>query len=95
MSWLIEDSEGITINVRVVPRASKNEFTGLHGDSLRIRLQAPPVDGKANAALVKVLASRLGIPKRNVVIVSGESGRQKRIRVNGSSRQDVVALSGE
>ncbi len=95
MSWLIEDSDGITINVRVVPRASKNEFTGLHGDSLRIRLQAPPVDGKANAALVKVLASRLGIPKRNVVIVSGESGRQKRIRVNGSSRQDVVALSGE
>ncbi|MDP6525577.1 MAG: DUF167 family protein [Kiritimatiellia bacterium] len=95
MSWLIEDSGSITINVRVVPRASKNEFTGLHGDSLRIRLQAPPVDGKANAALVKFLASRLGIPKRNVVIVSGETGRQKRIRVSGSSRQDVVALSGE
>lgn len=85
MSWMAEDSNGITLNVRVVPRASKNEFAGFFGDSVKVRIQAPPVDGKANAALISFLASKLSVPKRNIGIVSGESGRQKRIRVSGVS----------
>lgn len=95
MSWLKEDNEGITINVRVVPRASRNEIAGLHGDAVKIRLQAPPVDGKANAALIKFLASRLDVARRQVTILSGESGRQKRVRINGISRRNAISLCGE
>lgn len=72
-----------TISVRVIPRASKAGIAGTRGDAVLIRLTAPPVEGAANAELVEVLAEALDVSKRAVSIVSGERGRQKRVRIDG------------
>jgi len=86
----ITEAEGdVTFAVRVVPRASKNEITGIHGDALKIRLTAPPVEGRANEALIAFLAKRLGVRKSQVQIVAGATSRRKAIRVMGVSLQEV------
>jgi uncharacterized protein len=69
--------------VRVQPRASRTEVAGKHGDALRIRLAAPPVDGAANEALVRFLAERLGVPRSAVRIEAGAGGRSKVVTVEG------------
>lgn len=63
------------------PGASKTEFSGLHGDRLRIRIKAPPVDGKANAAIIEFLSREFSVAKNQVIIEQGELGRQKTIRI--------------
>lgn len=78
-----ESGGGVEIRVRVQPRASRSEVVGAHGDSLRVRLAAPPVDGAANEALVELLADALGVPKRAVEIRRGHSGRTKVVRAEG------------
>jgi len=80
---------GVTFVVRVVPRASKNEIAGIHGDALKIRLTAPPVEGRANEALVAFLAKRLGVRKSQVEIVAGATSRRKVIHVIGLLAQEV------
>jgi uncharacterized protein (TIGR00251 family) len=74
---------GTRIAIRVQPRASRTELVGLHGDALRIRLAAPPVDGAANEALVRFLAERLGVPRPAVELVAGHTGRAKIVLVHG------------
>jgi len=76
----------VRLQVRVQPRASRNELAGFHGGVLRVRLTAPPVDGAANEALVDFLADQLGVGRRMVRIVSGFGSRNKLIEV------DVQAL---
>jgi uncharacterized protein len=92
MGWFTPAANGIVINVRVVPRASRNEVAGVQGDALRIRLQAPPVEGKANAALVRFLAECLGVRPGNITILSGEKGRTKRVLVSGTAAERVAGL---
>lgn len=83
------------ITLRVVPRASRNEAVIEADGALKIRLQAPPVEGKANQALVDFLSDRLDIPRRRITILAGQTGRTKRIRIDGLSDQSVrQALSG-
>ena len=86
---ITEVEGGATFAVRVVPRASKNEIVGVHGDALKLRLTAPPVEGRANDALIAFLAQRLGVRKRQVEIVTGATSRLKMIRVIGLSAQEV------
>jgi uncharacterized protein (TIGR00251 family) len=74
---------GVLIDVRVVPRAGKSGISGTRDNALVIRLNAPPVEGAANAELIEVLADALDVPKRAVAIVSGDRSRQKRVRVDG------------
>ncbi len=81
--------DGATFAVRVVPRASRNEIVGIHGDALKVRLTAPPVEGRANEALVAFLAKRLGVRKGQVEIVAGAASRRKMIRVSGVLTQEV------
>jgi len=69
--------------VRVQPRASRTEVAGPHGDAVRIRLTAPPVDGAANEALVRFLAERLEVPRSAVRIEGGTSGRSKVVAIDG------------
>ena len=69
------------LRVRVIPRAKRSEVAGMRGDVWLIRLQAPPVEGAANEALIAMLAKLLGVPKRDVTIVAGERSREKRVRV--------------
>ncbi len=81
MTCFKEKDDCIILNVRVVPRASKDAICGLLGDALKIRIQAPPVEGKANSYLVKFLSKQWKIPRNNIEILSGETGRNKRLRI--------------
>lgn len=81
--------DGVVIDVLVQPRASKAELTGIHDGALRLRVPSPPVDGAANAAVVKLLADRLGVPRRDVRIIVGLSGRRKRVAVAGLSPEGL------
>jgi len=74
---------GIRLRLRIQPRASRSEVAGLHGELLRIRLAAPPVDGAANEELVRFLAGVLGVPARAVEVTSGHASRQKTVTVEG------------
>ena len=75
--------DGIVIDVRVMPRAGRAGIAGTRDGALLVRLNAPPVDGAANAELVDVLADVLDVPRRDVSIVSGTTSKQKRVRVVG------------
>jgi hypothetical protein len=79
------------IEVRVIPRASKSGIAGVRDGALLVRLNAPPVDGAANAELIEVLSDAFGVPKRAVSIVSGERSRQKRVRVEGVTRETLTS----
>ncbi|MFU8781022.1 MAG: DUF167 domain-containing protein [Kiritimatiellia bacterium] len=69
------------INVKVVPRASKDELLGEFGDGLKVRVKAPPEDGKANAAVTRLVAAHFGVPASNVKIVAGASSSRKIIDI--------------
>ncbi|UMG91999.1 DUF167 domain-containing protein [Nocardioides sp. TF02-7] len=79
--WWRPDGEAWLLSVRVQPGASRTEVVGPYGDQLRMRLQAPPVDGKANAALERFVADELGVPRSSVAVVRGRSSRSKVVRV--------------
>ena len=69
------------LHVHVQPRASHDEFAGRYGDTIKVRITAPPVDGKANAHLIKFLAREFGVAPAAVELLSGETGRRKRFRI--------------
>ena len=72
---------GIQFSAAIQPRSSKNQVCGLHGESLKIRLTSPPVDGEANKMCVKFMAKTLDVSPSQVTIVSGQTGRNKIIRI--------------
>jgi uncharacterized protein (TIGR00251 family) len=80
--------------VRVQPRASRSEIVGKHGEALKVRIAAPPVEGAANSELVALLAKRLGVTKSAVRIVRGEQARDKLVEVDGVSEEAVRQLVG-
>lgn len=82
MNWLNCAGGRIRLTLHVQPGAKQTETAGLHGDALKIRLNAPPVDGKANAQLIAFVADRLGVAKSAVVIKSGETSRRKVLEVS-------------
>ncbi|MBC8252839.1 MAG: YggU family protein [Ardenticatenia bacterium] len=82
---------GSAFRVHVVPRSRKNEISGRHDQAVKIRLTAPPVEGKANEALIEFLAKRLDVPKRNIEILSGASSRDKMVCVFGLTPQELEA----
>ena len=84
-----EKDGSVTFKVRVQPRASRTELGGEYEGSLKLRLAAPPVDGKANEACRRFLAGLLDVPLNAVEIVSGESSRDKRIKVRGVTAEQV------
>ena len=89
----IHEREGaVTFQVRVQPRASKDEVTGEMAGALKVRLRAPAVEDRANVALMEFLAALLKRPVAAVRILSGERSRLKRIEVHGVSRQQILAL---
>lgn len=93
MSWLSRAADGsVVLTLHIQPGAKKTEITGLHGEALKIRLAAPPVDGKANAALIAFLAKACGVSKSAVELVSGDTCRAKRVRVSGADAARVAAL---
>ena len=81
-----------TFAVKVVPRASKNQIVGREGDAIKIRLNAPPVEGKANDALVKFLAETLGVHRAQIEIVTGHASRHKIVRVHGVTANQIEKM---
>jgi len=80
------DGADLILRVQVQPRASCDEFAGIHAGALKVRLTSPPVDGKANAALIAFLAESFGVAKRQVTLLKGESGRTKQLRIQAPVR---------
>ncbi|MBK6452264.1 MAG: DUF167 domain-containing protein [Proteobacteria bacterium] len=79
---LRRDGTDWVLDVRVQPRASRTEFAGRLGDRLKIRLNAPPVDGRANTALLAFIAAACGLPRSRVSLDAGQTGRDKRVRLH-------------
>ncbi len=86
--------DGVLLHVRVTPRAHKNEIRGLHGDRLKVYLQSPPVDGKANQMLVKFLGKQFGVPAGRVELLRGEKSREKTIFIAGLSVEKAAEQIG-
>jgi len=84
-----ENAKGVSFAVKVHPRARKNQITGVVGEALKLALTAPPVEGKANEAVIEFFADFFDIPRSSVTIASGESSRNKIIRISGVSLQQV------
>jgi len=80
--------------VHVQPRAKRSEIVGWHGDAVKIRVAAPPVDGAANDELTRVLAAALGVTHSAVTVVAGASGRRKRVAIDGMSQDAVLRALG-
>jgi len=74
----------VILELQVQPGAARSEFAGEHGGRVKLRLAAPPVEGKANAALIEFLAAYFGVPKRNVRIAAGLKSRRKRVVIEGA-----------
>ena len=83
------------VAVRVIPRSPKSAISGLRGDALLVRLNAPPVDGAANEALIELLAKAFGRPRRDVSLVAGEKSRDKRVAIEGLSDAGFKARLSE
>jgi hypothetical protein len=81
----------VIVAVRVIPRSPKSAITGWRGEALLVRLNAPPVDGAANDALIELLAKAFGRPRRDVSLVAGEKSRDKRVAIEGLSDADFKA----
>ena len=95
MSVRIEQrGDAVRLTVRVQPRASRSEIAGVHGDALKVRLAAPPVDGEANVELVRFLARQVGIPRSRVRIVTGETSRRKVVEFEDARIAAVRAALG-
>lgn len=94
--WLREAVDGsLVLNLHIQPGAKQTGFAGLHGEAMKIRLAAPPVDGKANAALCAFLADFCALPKSAVTLISGQSSRTKRVRVEGAAPGVVARLRAQ
>jgi uncharacterized protein (TIGR00251 family) len=83
---------GVRLTVRVQPRAATSAIAGVHGEAMKVRLTAPPVDGAANEALVNLLAEYFRIPRRAITIVSGTSARTKVVELAGVTEDHVRRL---
>ncbi len=84
----------LTVEVKVTPRASRDEITGMSDGLLGVRVTAAPVDDAANKAVVKLIAKRAGVAKGRVRIASGARGRRKRIEIEGAGREELKRLMG-
>ena len=89
MNTFKELNGAVTFAIKVIPRASKNQIAGVEGDAIKIRLRAPPVEGKANEALIEFLAKKLGLRRGQIEIVMGHASRHKVVRVSGVSAKQI------
>ncbi|MBL8448145.1 MAG: DUF167 domain-containing protein [Zoogloeaceae bacterium] len=92
--WLRREPSGdVVVSLYVQPGAKRTEFAGRHGESLKLRLAAPPVEGRANAALCAFLAEFCDVPKSAVALVSGDTARAKRVRIVGAGEAALARLA--
>lgn len=83
-AWYARSSDCLTLILHVQPGAKQTTIAGLHGDALKIRLAAPPIEGRANEALLRFVANTFKVPLRNVMLKQGEQSRHKRVEIHDS-----------
>lgn len=83
--WYKRTADVLTLTLHIQPGAKRSEIAGLHGDALKIRLAAPPIDGRANEALLKYLAGLFNVPLRQVELRQGGQSRHKVVAISGSA----------
>ncbi len=93
MSWYRRDGDSLIVSVHAAPGAKRTGIQGLHGEALKIRVAAAPVEGAANDALQKFLAQCFHVPLRNVALVAGQSSRSKRFAIQGSTIDPASLLA--
>lgn len=94
MVWYSQTGDRLLLHLHIQPGAKKTEVSGLHGVCLKIRLAAPPVDGKANECLLRALADWLDVPLRQVKLKSGETSRKKTVEVTGCRLDPASLING-
>ncbi len=93
--WLKQEISGhFILTLHIQPGAKKSGVAGPHGDALKIRLAAPPIDGKANDCLIELIADMLRVTRFQVELISGATSRRKRIRVRGVTQEAIEKLVG-
>lgn len=90
MSVFKEANGAVTFAVKVIPRARQNQIVGIEGEAIKIRLNAPPVEGKANDALIEFLADGLKVARAHIEIVAGQTARRKIVRVRGRTAKQIA-----
>ena len=89
---LTQGRDGVLINIYVQPRASRDAFAGIHGESLKLAVTTPPIDGKANERVIKILAKLFHISKSSIILTHGRQSRHKRLLLSGLSLDDVLPV---
>ena len=89
-----EKNGAVIFNVRVVPRASKSEIVGAHDGALKVRIASPPVDGAANAELIKLLSKTFGVSKSEVEILAGQTSKTKQIKIGNLAAEKFLQFAG-
>ena len=92
--WYRRNGDDVLLVLHVQPGAKRSEVSGLHGDALKIRLAAPPIEGRANEALLRFIADSFEVPLRNVELKQGAQSRRKTVCVSGSSVAPESLLEG-
>jgi uncharacterized protein (TIGR00251 family) len=85
VAWYRREADSITLSLHIQPGAKRSELAGLHGEALKIRLAAPPVEGRANDALLRFIADNFEVPLRQVELLRGSQSRQKLVKITGSA----------
>jgi len=93
--WCRRNADVITLALHVQPGAKRSEITGLHGAALKIRLAAPPIEGRANEALLKFIAGLFDVPLRQVELKQGGQSRHKVVAITGSNIEPESLLSSQ
>jgi len=91
MTFTRDTPDGCSLVVRVHPWAKKNAVIGLHDGALKLSLNAPPVDGKANEALIAFIAEQINVPRSKIALIAGATSRSKTLRITGKSAAEVEA----
>lgn len=91
--WYRRNGEVITLTLHIQPGAKRTDVAGLHGEALKIRLAAPPIEGRANEALLKFIAESFGVPVRQVELKQGGQSRHKVVAITGSKVEPESLLN--
>ena len=92
--WLVVQPDGVLLRLQIQPKASTSGVVGLHGDRLKVRISSPPVDGKANDALLEFLSKTLGVPHKSLTLVRGDKSKMKDVYCQGMTGAQVATLFG-
>ena len=87
-----ETTDGVVLNIRVIPRSSRCELAGIQGDALKLRITAPPVEGAANKECIRFLSNIFGVKRSQIQIVAGHRSKNKKVSILGICRKDIEDL---